>query len=189
MSLFLIPQSRNLSEVRARLRGAMLSTLVLLPSLLPPPATTRRAVLAGVALATSAPRRGRAVSPPGFEVFDAGSPAGRVQGIGQGADMLAKDGPAAADVLYPPSLLGLWRCERMVTSVDGDAQQAEGAWRLLGGDGELRKPEVYLLRYVPQPGAEFGADGKMAGRSGAPAASARAITGTDGRSYYGVVRQ
>ena len=30
------------------------------------------------------------------------------------------------------------------------ASQAEGAWRLLGGDGELRKPETYLLRYVPQ---------------------------------------
>ena len=104
-----------------------------------------------------------------------------MQGIGQGADMLAKDGPAAGDVLYPPSLIGLWRCERTVTSVEGDTQQAcnhmrsqaatacapshaatlltpacdrawqaEGAWRLLGGDGELRKPETYLLRYVPQ---------------------------------------
>eukprot|EP00964_Phaeocystis_antarctica_P060510 scaffold36091_cov67-Phaeocystis_antarctica.AAC.3 len=38
--------------------------------------------------------------------------------------MLAKDGPAAGDVLYPPSLLGLWRCERTVSSVEGDAQQA-----------------------------------------------------------------
>ena len=43
--------------------------LLLLPSLLPPPAT-RRAVLASTAgvLATSAPRRGRAATaPPGFE--------------------------------------------------------------------------------------------------------------------------
>ena len=47
-----------------------------------------------------------------------------MQGIGQGADMLAKDGPAAGDVLYPPSLIGLWRCERTVSSVEGDAQQA-----------------------------------------------------------------
>ena len=52
------------------------------------------------------------------------APAGRGQGIGQGADMLAKDGPAAGDVLYPPSLIGLWRCERTVTSVEGDTQQA-----------------------------------------------------------------
>ena len=57
-------------------------------------------------------------------VVDTGAPAGRVQGIGQGADMLAKDGPAAGDVLYPPSLIGLWRCERTVSSVEGDAQQA-----------------------------------------------------------------
>ena len=88
------------------------------------------------------------------------------------------------------------------------ALQAEGAWRLLGGDGELRKPETYLLRYVPQvhllwlyllwpyslwlhspsqPGAEFGADGKMKGTAGATAGSARAITGTDGRSYFGAL--
>ena len=38
--------------------------------------------------------------------------------------MLAKDGPAAGDVLYPPSLIGLWQCERTVTSVEGDTQQA-----------------------------------------------------------------
>jgi hypothetical protein len=57
-------------------------------------------------------------------VLDTGAPAGRVQGIGQGADMLAKDGPAAGDVLYPPSLIGLWQCERTVTSVEGDVQQA-----------------------------------------------------------------
>jgi hypothetical protein len=96
------------------------------------------------------------------------------------------------------------------------AWQAEGAWRLLGGDGEIRKPESYLLRYVPQvyllwpyllwpyllwphllwphllwlysplqPGAEFGSDGKMKEAAGSTAGSARAITGTDGRSYFG----
>ena len=95
--------------------------------------------------------------------------------------MLAEDGPTV-DALYPPSLLGLWRCERVVTSVEGDALQAEGAWRLLGGDGEFRRPEAYLLRYVPQPGAEIGPDGKMVGPS-----SLSPITGTDGRRYFGVV--
>ena len=166
--------------------------LLLLPTLVPPPAT-RRAVLAASVLATSAPHRGRAATapPPGFEVFapGGGAPGGRVQGIGQGADMLSKDGPAAADVLYPPSLIGVWRCERAVTSVEGDGQQAEGAWRLLGGYGELRRPESYLVRYAPQPGAEFGEDGKMQGKmqGSAAGASARAITGTDGRRYFGVV--
>ena len=149
--------------------------LVLLQTTLVPPPATRRAVLAASVLATSAPRRGRAATapaPPGFEVFapGGGAPAGRVQGIGQGADMLSKDGPAAPDVLYPPSLIGVWRCERAVTSVEGDAQQAEGAWRLLGGYGELRRPESYLVRYVPQPGAEFGEDGKMQGSAGGESA-------------------
>ena len=42
--------------------------------------------------------------------------------------------------------------------------------------------------YSPlQPGAEFGADGKMKGTAGATADSARAITGTDGRSYFGAL--
>ena len=155
--------------------------LCALPSLHSPPAATRRAILAGAAL-TTAPRRGRAAvaPPPGFEVFEP-APSSRVQGIGGGADMLAEDGPAV-DVLYPPSLLGLWRCERVVTSVEGDALQAEGAWRLLGGDGEFRRPESYLLKYVPQPGAEIGPDGKMVGP-----ASLQPITGADGRKYFGVV--
>ena len=41
--------------------------------------------------------------------------------------------PAVSDVIYPPFLNGSWTCERIVTSVEGDAAQAEGAWRLLGG--------------------------------------------------------
>ena len=116
----------------------------------------RRAIFAGAAAAAvAAPPAGRAdtAAPQGFEAL-------RAERIGGGADMRAgNDGPH--DVFYPPSLIGLWRCERTVTSVEGDVTQAEGAWRLLGGDGaSFRQPEAYLTRYIPQPAAaSAGEDG------------------------------
>ena len=81
---------------------------------------------------------------PGFEQS-------RVQGMGGGADMLSAVPPAAFDVIYPPFLNGTWRMERIVTSMEGDAGQAEGAWRLLGGSGDIKSPESFLTRFTPQP--------------------------------------
>ena len=54
------------------------------------------------------------------------------------------------DVLYPKSMEGPWLVERVVTSMEGDAFQAETAWRSLGGSGDFRKKETYLTRYLPQ---------------------------------------
>ena len=124
----------------------------------------RRAMMgAAAASAAAAPRPGLAYeAPPGFE------PA-RVEGIGGGADMLA-DGPAA-DVPYPPFLNGSWLCERVVTSVEGDAFQAEGAWRLLGGTGSLRSPEAFQTRFI---------DTRQIGTN-------QPVVGLDGRKYFGVV--
>ena len=162
--------------------------MITLPLLSPlalfaPKATTvqvgRRAVVTGGATALAVPLcSAEAASlqyPPGFEPS-------RVEGIGGGADVLDERPPAQPDVFYPPSLIGLWRCERVVTSIEGDAQQAEGAWRLLGGAGSIRQPESYALRYIPQPGATIGPDGKMVGD-----ARLQAITGTDGKKYFGVI--
>ena len=130
-------------------------------------ASRRAAVLAGCALAVTRPGRLLAAAPtyaPGFE------PA-RIEGLGGGADILSDNPPSVLDVAYPPSLNGTWVCEREVTSVEGNVGQAEGAWRLLGGDGSsVKDPEKYLLRYVSQP--EGGS---------------LSITGVDGRKYYGVV--
>jgi hypothetical protein len=94
----------------------------------------------------------------------------RVAGIGGGADMFTGVPPAIRDVVYPPSLNGTWVCDRVVTSVEGDVGQAAGAWRLLGGDGDLRQPERFNVRFVDQPPG-----------------GAQAVTGMDGRAYYGVV--
>jgi len=59
------------------------------------------------------------------------------------------------DVIYPASLLGEWKVQRAVTSVEGDEGQALTAWKCLGGfnkDAFLgKKSEVYLTRFITAP--------------------------------------
>ena len=133
---------------------------------LAPSRLARRQIVAGAAAATIAVpscRRAEAVAaPPGFE------PA-RVEGIGGGFDMLSDKPMVDVDVLYPPSLNGTWVCERKVASIEGDAGQAQGAWKLLGGTGDLQRGEKYYVRYVDLR------------------RTSDAITGLDGRKYYGDV--
>ena len=117
------------------------------------PLLVRRSLLVNSVLA--------ATVPPGFE------PA-RVEGIGGGFDVLADNPVKIADVPYPPFLNGTWSVTRRMTSIEGDAGQAAGAWRLLGGYGDIREPELYETRFI---------DSRVAG----------SITGLDGRKYYGVV--
>jgi hypothetical protein len=62
------------------------------------------------------------------------------------------------DVLYPISMEGPWLVQRVVTSMEGDAFQAETAWRSLGGSGDFRKTETYLTRYLQQSLAGSGDD-------------------------------
>ena len=83
--------------------------------------------------------------------------------------MLGGRPPKDVDVLYPPSLNGTWTCERRVTSVEGDAGQAEGAWRLLGGTGDLTAPESYSVRFIDLRRSSDG------------------MIGLDGRKYFGDV--
>jgi hypothetical protein len=62
------------------------------------------------------------------------------------------------DVVYPQSIKGPWLVERIVTSMEGDAFQAETAWRSLGGSGDFRKTEKFLTKYLEQ---SLGADGNV----------------------------
>jgi hypothetical protein len=101
-------------------------------------------------------------APPGFEPS-------RVEGIGGGFDMLSDQPIANIDVLYPPSLNGSWVCERRVAGIEGDVGQAQGAWKLLGGTGNLQSTERYLVRFIDLRRASD------------------AMTGLDGQRYYGDV--
>ena len=109
--------------------------------LTPSPTLSRRALAALVAL-----------TPLRTPADSFGSVAGyapRIEGIGGGADVLTQK-PSVADVAYPPSLLGYWRVERQVVSVEGDAGQAQGAWLDLGG-GELWEQPGRATRSVYEP--------------------------------------
>jgi len=136
-----------------------------------PSSLYRRKMVAGTVsslLFPSCCRRVDAASPPPLPpiIFE------RVQGIGSGFDMLDDKPIADVDILYPPSLNGTWVCERKVVSVEGDVNQAEGAWRLLGGTtgGDFQKSEEkYYVRFVDLRRATDG------------------IIGLDGKKYYGDV--
>ena len=133
-----------------------------------PLSTTRRSALLSAAttilIATPSP------SPAANQVVAPGFEPSRVEGIGGGADLLSNAAPAIADVVYPPFLNGTWRCERVITDIGGDVGQAKGAWRLLGGYGDVGQPESYSVRFI---------DTRDANPS--------PIVGLDGRTYFGVV--
>eukprot|EP00548_Thalassiothrix_antarctica_P015425 CAMPEP_0194176540 /NCGR_PEP_ID=MMETSP0154-20130528/10443_1 /TAXON_ID=1049557 /ORGANISM="Thalassiothrix antarctica, Strain L6-D1" /LENGTH=211 /DNA_ID=CAMNT_0038890763 /DNA_START=138 /DNA_END=769 /DNA_ORIENTATION=+ len=98
----------------------------------------------------------------------------RVPGIGNGFDMLVDKPLKDIDILYPPSLNGTWICERKVVSVEGDANQAEGAWKVLGGvitpTSDFQKvEEKYFVRFIDLRRTTDG------------------IIGLEGKKYYGDV--
>lgn len=135
----------------------------------------RRKMVAGAAsslLLPSYSRRANAASPPPLILGNLE----RVAGIGDGFDMLADKPLKDIDILYPPSLNGTWVCERKVVSVEGDVNQAEGAWKVLGGctptssGGDFQKvEEKYLVRFIDLRRTTDG------------------IIGLDGKKYYGDV--
>jgi len=117
----------------------------------------RRALIAGVAAAAAAlPLRTVAVSQ---RVADEIAEELRRRGVSQRvADKMAEDLQRRAeevrkDVAYPPAILGEWECARAVQTVEGDATEAEAAWRALGGAGDFRRAERYRTRFVPIPDA------------------------------------
>mmetsp|Transcript_43124 Transcript_43124/g.113278 ORF Transcript_43124/g.113278 Transcript_43124/m.113278 type:complete len:284 (-) Transcript_43124:1672-2523(-) len=130
---------------------------------------SRRLVAASVLPMSASCRPAHAAPQP----FPQGFEPPRIEGIGGGVDVLSDKEPAVADVVYPPSLNGIWLCQRRVVSVEGDSAQAEGAWRLLGGYGDDMRStnELYSIRYIPQPAGM----------------STIAITSIDGQQSDGVV--
>ena len=110
---------------------------------------TRRAVTCAAILSVASSPSAIASPPPRVEGF-----APRVEGAGNAADLISFS-VAVPDVTYPPSLIGLWQCERMVRAVEGDVAQAQGAWFDLGGsaggDDFRRVAERYYTRFVPPP--------------------------------------
>jgi len=79
----------------------------------------------------------------------------RVPDIGGGYDIMSSS-DANTDSISPVSLLGRWSCERTIISSDGDQEQAEMAFTLLGGGrdtfrGKGNTVEVYESTFVKPP--------------------------------------
>jgi hypothetical protein len=75
----------------------------------------------------------------------------RVEGLGGGFDIRTSTTTKGQDVIYPYSMAGLWRCRRIVTSVEGDSGQAELAWKNLGGKGPIKDIESFDIRFLLPP--------------------------------------
>jgi len=87
--------------------------------------------------------------PPGIQ--GAGGSITRVEGMGSGFDITTSTTKKGIDVIYPASMVGIWKCRRMVTSVEGDTGQAELAWRNLGGNGSIQSIESFVTRFILPP--------------------------------------
>jgi hypothetical protein len=72
--------------------------------------------------------------------------------VGGGVDLLSTNPRLLSqkDALYPSSMEGAWKCQRVITQIDGDSFQAESAWRCLGGSGSLKvnAMESFSTRYI-----------------------------------------
>jgi len=70
--------------------------------------------------------------------------------VGGGIDLLAEPQLSTKDVVFPPSMEGLWNCERVVTVAEGDSFAAETIWKSLGGGRKkFQEPESFLTRFIP----------------------------------------
>ena len=73
----------------------------------------------------------------------------RTVDVGGGFDLYSPPAVSAPDVAYPPSLIGLWQCQQVVTQVDGNVEQAETVWCALGGGrGSWKQVESFLTKYI-----------------------------------------
>jgi hypothetical protein len=85
----------------------------------------------------------------------------RAVDVGGGFDLLSTEPSSQLkqpDAFFPVSMVGFWDCERTIRSVEGDTQQAERVWQVLGGS-KLRdlKPgitEVYTTHLILSPYTE-----------------------------------
>jgi hypothetical protein len=72
----------------------------------------------------------------------------RVEGIGGGFDITSSTTIKGKDVIFPASMAGLWKCRRVVTSVEGDTGQAELAFKNLGGTGPIKDIESFQTQFI-----------------------------------------
>jgi hypothetical protein len=98
---------------------------------------SRRSLISSLFIAS--PAAVLAVAPPPRNIID----------VGGGFDLRSGNSLSNKDVVFPPSMEGLWNFERVVMQSEGDSYQAEVAWRSLGGASKpFNRPESYQTRFV-----------------------------------------
>ena len=138
---------------------AVLQSLQATNALTPPqtvPLINRRTVV-GSLLSSSiaAPMIANASPSPWIE--GSGGSVARIEGIGGGFDIRTSTTAKGKDVIFPGSMPGLWKCRRVVTSIEGDAGQAELGWKNLGGTGSIKDMQIesFQTRFL-LPSEELG---------------------------------
>lgn len=102
--------------------------------------TVIKSLISSASVFTVLPNEAYGAAQPGIQ--GVGGVMTRVEGIGGGFDLTTSTTSNGVDVIYPASMEGRWKCQRFVTSVEGDAGQAEIAWRSLGGCGRTMMNHV-----------------------------------------------
>ena len=118
--------------------------------------TSRRSVLSqvitvastGTAVLTTNPSLASAVAIEGR-----GGATSPIEEIGGGLDVreISPKMRAATDVLYPPSIQGIWETQRMVTNAEGNIEQAKIVWSLLAGGKDpngFRQAERFQSKFL-----------------------------------------
>ena len=68
--------------------------------------------------------------------------------------------PGEDDLIHPASLVGEWQCQRLITSIEGNSDEALRAWQALNGGGSSsstrdilagRRADAFLWRFLPPP--------------------------------------
>ncbi len=134
--------SKSCSSRRSALEKLVSSSSVLITS-----STAGTTVAPGLARGITQPQQGT--------IQGAGGSITRVEGLGGGFDLTTSSTTKGVDVIYPRSMEGRWRCRRVVTSVEGDAGQAELAWRNLGGVAGAGGKSNSMLNYIESFDTEF----------------------------------
>lgn len=99
---------------------------------------SRRIVLSTLPLVIACPAVATEITSPPRAIID----------VGGGTDIRSVSALPIKDVVFPPSIEGVWSEERVIILLEGDSYQAENAWRSLGGGGTFTKPEFFLTRFI-----------------------------------------
>ena len=148
--LLLVPSVLGFSPLKSR--GLESDFLVPPQQLLEPPPPSKHDATRREWFTTTSVSIMSAASTLILPVWAAAPPPVAMEGIGGGADIRTPLSATASDVTFPKSMEGVWQCRRIVTLVEGNADQALVSWKALGGSDDSlftnKRVETFLTRFI-----------------------------------------